>query len=147
RIASKLGIRAYDERNHRGVLRHIMVRTGQRTNETMIVLVTRTEKLPHKDALIKELTETYPHVKSIIQNVNPERTNVILGKKTNPPRGKEYIYDTIGDKKFAISAKSFYQVNPDQTEKLYEQALEYAEIDSNDLSLMPIAGLEPYHYF
>ena len=141
RIASKLGIRAYDERNHRGVLRHIMVRTGQRTNETMIVLVTRTEKLPHKDALIKELTETYPHVKSIIQNVNPERTNVILGKKTNLLWGEEYIYDTIGDIRFAISAKSFYQVNPDQTEKLYEQALEYAEIDSNDVVIDAYCGI------
>jgi len=141
RIASKLGIRAYDEKNHRGVLRHIMVRTGQRTNETMIVLVTRTEKLPHKGALIKELTETYPHIKSIIQNVNPERTNVILGKKTKLLWGEEYIYDTIGDIRFAISAKSFYQVNPDQTEKLYEQALEYAEIDSNDVVIDAYCGI------
>jgi len=141
RIASKLGIRAYDEKNHRGVLRHIMVRTGQRTNETMIVLVTRTEKLPHQDALIKELTETYPHVKSIIQNVNPERTNVILGKKTKLLWGEEYIYDTIGNIRFAISAKSFYQVNPDQTEKLYEQALEYAEIDCNDVVIDAYCGI------
>src|SRR5690625_7544908 len=124
RIASKLGIRAYDEKKHRGVLRHIMVRTGQRTSETMIVLVTRTEKLPHQDALIKELTETYPHVKSIIQNVNPERTNVILGKTTKLLWGEEYIYDTIDNIRFAISAKSFYQDNQDRTEKLYEQALE-----------------------
>src|SRR5699024_342107 len=81
RIASSLGIKAYDEKTHRGVLRHVMVRTGQKTNETMIVLVTRTQELPYKKELIKELTETYPHVKSIIQNINDERTNVILGKK------------------------------------------------------------------
>src|SRR5690625_1693555 len=141
RIASKLGIRAYDERNHRGVLRHIMVRTGQRTNETMIVLVTRTEKLPHKDALIKELTETYPHVKSIIQNVNPDRTNVILGKKTNCLWGEEYIYDTIGDVKFAISALSFYQINPKQTKVLYEKALEYADLSGGETVIDAYCGI------
>lgn len=141
RIASSLGISAYDEQNHRGVLRHIMVRTGQRTNETMIVLVTRTEKLPHQEQLIKELTETYPHIKSIMQNVNPEQTNVILGKKTKLLWGEEYIYDTIGDIRFAISAKSFYQINPPQTEKLYEQALKYAEIDSSDVVVDAYCGI------
>ncbi|WP_029267731.1 23S rRNA (uracil(1939)-C(5))-methyltransferase RlmD [Virgibacillus alimentarius] len=141
RIASSLGIKAYDEKTHRGVLRHVMVRTGQKTNETMIVLVTRTQELPHKKELIKELTETYPHVKSIIQNINDERTNVILGKKVKLLWGEEYIYDMIGDIKFAISAKSFYQVNPPQTEKLYKQALEYANIDHNDVVIDAYCGI------
>ncbi|OZU87691.1 23S rRNA (uracil(1939)-C(5))-methyltransferase RlmD [Virgibacillus indicus] len=141
RIANRLGIKAYDEKADRGVLRHIMVRTGNETNQTMIVLVTRTEKLPHKDELIRELTETFPHVKSIVHNINNKRTNVILGRKTKVIWGEEYIYDTIGDIRFAISAKSFYQVNPPQTKKLYEKALEYADIKSDDIVVDAYCGI------
>ncbi|MEC5424329.1 23S rRNA (uracil(1939)-C(5))-methyltransferase RlmD [Virgibacillus sp. C22-A2] len=141
RIANRLGIKAYDEKKDRGVLRHIMVRTGRETNETMIVLITRTEKLPHKEELIRELTETFPHVKSIVHNINNKRTNVILGRKTNVIWGEEYIYDTIGDIRFAISAKSFYQVNPPQTKKLYDKALEYAAIGSDDVVIDAYCGI------
>lgn len=141
RIADRLGIKSYDEKADRGVLRHIMVRTGRETNDTMIVIITRTEKLPHKDQLIKELTETYPHVKSIMHNINKERTNVILGRKTNLIWGEEYIYDSIGDIRFAISAKSFYQVNPPQTKKLYEKALEYAAIEDTDTVVDAYCGI------
>lgn len=141
RIANRLGIKAYDEKTDRGVLRHIMVRTGRETNETMIVLITRTEKLPHKEEFIRELTETFPHVKSIVHNINNKRTNVILGRKTKVIWGEEYIYDTIGDIRFAISAKSFYQVNPQQTTKLYEKALEYAKIDENDVVIDAYCGI------
>jgi len=141
RIANRLGIKAYDEKTDRGVLRHIMVRTGRETNETMIVLITRTEKLPHKEEFIRELTETFPHVKSIVHNINNKRTNVILGRKTKVIWGEEYIYDTIGDIRFDISVKSFYQVNPQQTTKLYEKALEYAKIDENDVVIDAYCGI------
>ncbi|MUV38609.1 23S rRNA (uracil(1939)-C(5))-methyltransferase [Lentibacillus sp. JNUCC-1] len=141
RIADSLGISAYDEKTDRGVLRHIMVRTGQATSETMIVLITRTEKLPHQDKLIKELTETYPHVKSIAHNINNKRTNVIMGKKTHVIWGEEYIYDTIGDIRFAISAKSFYQVNPTQTKNLYDKALEYAQVGHKDIVIDAYCGI------
>ncbi|WP_017472846.1 23S rRNA (uracil(1939)-C(5))-methyltransferase RlmD [Amphibacillus jilinensis] len=140
-IADQLGIPAYDEQSHRGVLRHIMARTGQETDQTMIVLVTRTNELPHKKQLIKQLTETYPNVKSIIQNVNQERTNVILGKRTLCLWGDEYIYDTIGEIKFAISAKSFYQINPDQTKVLYEKALEYANLTGGETVIDAYCGI------
>lgn len=141
RIANRLGIEAYDEKSDRGVLRHIMVRTGNATNETMIVLITRTEKLPHQEQFIRELTNTFPHVKSIIHNINNKRTNVILGRKSKVIWGEEYIYDTIGSIRFAISAKSFYQVNPEQTTKLYEKALEYAKIDENDVVIDAYCGI------
>ncbi|QDP39259.1 23S rRNA (uracil(1939)-C(5))-methyltransferase RlmD [Radiobacillus deserti] len=141
RMADRLNISAYDEEKHRGVLRHIMVRTGQATNETMIVLITRTEELPHQEELVKEISETYPQVKSIIQNVNKERTNVILGRKTKVLWGSEYIYDNIGDIKFAISAKSFYQVNPPQTKKLYDKALEYADLKGGETVIDAYCGI------
>jgi 23S rRNA (uracil1939-C5)-methyltransferase len=141
RIANQLGIEAYDEKNDRGVLRHIMVRTGEQTNDTMIVLITRTKKLPNQNALVRELTKTFPNVKSIIHNVNNKRTNVILGKQSTGIWGDEYIYDTIVDIRFAISEKSFYQVNPEQTTKLYEKALEYAKIEEDDVVIDAYCGI------
>ncbi|WP_430788410.1 23S rRNA (uracil(1939)-C(5))-methyltransferase RlmD [Virgibacillus flavescens] len=139
--ASRLGISAYNEKAHKGVLRHIMVRTGEETKDIMVVIVTRTDKLPQKDELVKELTETYPNIKSIMHNVNNKRTNVILGNKTNLLWGDEYIHDKIGDITFAISAKSFYQVNPVQTKVLYEKALEYAKIGSDDVVIDAYCGI------
>ncbi|MFS0674509.1 23S rRNA (uracil(1939)-C(5))-methyltransferase RlmD [Ornithinibacillus sp. 179-J 7C1 HS] len=141
RIANRVGIESYDEKSHTGVLRHIMVRTGQETKETMIVLITRTKELPHAKEFIRELTETYPNVKSIIHNINSARTNVILGDKTKVLWGQEYIYDSIGPIRFAISAKSFYQVNPTQTKRLYEKALEYAAISEEDTVIDAYCGI------
>src|SRR5699024_5488723 len=132
RIADRFGIPAYDEQNDTGVLRHIVVRTGEVTKDTMIVIITRTPDLPHQDELVKELIKTYPHIKSIVHNINDQKTNSIWGKTSKAIWGEDYIYDKIGDIKFAISAKSFYQVNPPQTKKLYDKALEYARIGSND---------------
>ncbi|WP_082235193.1 23S rRNA (uracil(1939)-C(5))-methyltransferase RlmD [Halobacillus massiliensis] len=141
RIATDLGISAYDEETHRGVLRHIMVRTGQETKDIMIVFVTKTKKLPHKEALIEKIRDAYPNVKSIVHNVNPARTNVILGRETHVIYGEEYIYDTIGDIKFMISPKSFYQVNPTQTKKLYDQALKYADLRGGETVIDAYCGI------
>ncbi|WP_181347897.1 23S rRNA (uracil(1939)-C(5))-methyltransferase RlmD [Thalassobacillus sp. CUG 92003] len=141
RIAERLGISAYHEGNHRGDLRHIMVRTGQNTNDIMVVLITRTDKLPGKDKLIDEIKDTFPNVKSIVQNVNSEQTNVILGDKTTVLWGDDYIYDTIGDIKFMISPKSFYQVNPNQTKQLYDKALEYADLRGRETVIDAYCGI------
>ena len=141
RIATDLGIEAYDETTHRGLLRHIIVRTAYGTNDTMIILVTRTEKLPQREELIKQLVETYPSIKSIIQNINSDKTNVILGKKSRTLYGEDYIYDSIGDLKFKISPRSFYQVNPTQTKVLYEKALEYADVGENDVVIDAYCGI------
>ncbi|MFQ3544238.1 23S rRNA (uracil(1939)-C(5))-methyltransferase RlmD [Halobacillus rhizosphaerae] len=141
RIATRLGISAYDEDTHRGTLRHIMVRTGQTTKDIMVVLVTRTQNLPEKDKLIDEIKDAFPNVKSVIQNINSGRTNVILGKETHVLWGDEYIYDMIGDVKFMISPKSFYQVNPTQTQKLYDQALQYADIRGGETVIDAYCGI------
>ncbi|WP_066186244.1 MULTISPECIES: 23S rRNA (uracil(1939)-C(5))-methyltransferase RlmD [Gracilibacillus] len=140
-IANRLGIPAYDEKQHRGVLRHIMVRSGQVTKQMMVVIITKPSKVHGLDQLVKEITEHYPNVKSIIHNVNPDRTNVILGKKTKVLWGEEYIYDEIGDIRFAISAKSFYQVNPIQTKKLYDKALQYANLTGSETVIDAYCGI------
>lgn len=140
-LMNKYGIQAYDEKSHRGQLRHIMVRVGHHTKDIMIVFVTKTSKFPEKDRIIKELTEQFPQVKSIVQNVNDQRTNVVLGKKTKVLWGENYIYDKIGDLTFAISPKSFFQVNPIQTKVLYDKVLEYANIDKDDVVIDAYCGI------
>ncbi|ELK45879.1 23S rRNA (uracil(1939)-C(5))-methyltransferase RlmD, partial [Halobacillus sp. BAB-2008] len=141
RIASRYGIDAYDEQTHRGVLRHIMVRTGQTTKDIMIVIVTKTKKLPHKEKIMDEIRDAFPNVKSIVHNINSAKTNVILGRETNVLWGEEYIYDTIGDIRFMISPKSFYQVNPTQTKTLYDQALSYADLRGGETVIDAYCGI------
>lgn len=140
-IANDLGIKAYNELSHSGVLRHIIVRTAYETDDTMIILVTKTAKVSQLDNLVQKLVETYPEIKSIIHNINHEKTNVILGKQTTTIFGEDYIYDRIGDLKFGISAKSFYQVNPVQTKVLYETALKYANVGPEDTVIDAYCGI------
>ncbi|BAM46586.1 23S rRNA (uracil(1939)-C(5))-methyltransferase RlmD [Amphibacillus xylanus] len=140
-IANELGIPAYNEETHRGVLRHIMVRTGENTGQTMLVIITRTNKIPKQDEFIQRILEKQPNITSIMHNVNPDRTNVILGKKIKCLWGEAYIYDTIGDVKFAISALSFYQINPKQTKVLYDKALEYANLTGGETVIDAYCGI------
>jgi 23S rRNA (uracil1939-C5)-methyltransferase len=140
-VCSELQIPAYNEENHKGVLRHIMARYGMESGELMVVLVTRTEKIPHQDELVARIVSRLPKLKSVIQNVNPKRTNVILGNKTRTLWGDDVIYDMIGKVKFAISALSFYQVNPVQTKVLYEKALEYAELSGSETVIDAYCGI------
>lgn len=140
-IASELGIDAYDEEGHRGVLRHIVVRTAYETNDTMVIFVTKTKNLPYEKELIKRLTKAHPEIKSIVHNINPKRTNVILGEETKTIYGDDYIIDRIGPLQFKLSAKSFYQVNPVQTKVLYEKALEYANVGADDIAIDAYCGI------
>ncbi|MCM3654216.1 23S rRNA (uracil(1939)-C(5))-methyltransferase RlmD [Metabacillus litoralis] len=140
-ICEKNGIRAYNEEKHKGWLRHIMVRYGLVTKEMMIVFVTKTADFQHKQEIITQITEQFPNVKSIVQNINNKRTNVIFGEETKVLWGEEYIYDKIGDVTFAISARSFYQVNPEQTKVLYDKALEYAELTGKESVIDAYCGI------
>jgi 23S rRNA (uracil1939-C5)-methyltransferase len=140
-ICSELGVPAYREENHKGVLRHIMARFGKQTEELMVVIITRTADLPQKNKLVEAIRTRLPKVKSIVHNINSKRTNVILGEKTTVLWGNEVIYDYIGDVKFAISALSFYQVNPVQTKVLYDKALEYANLSGNENVIDAYCGI------
>lgn len=136
-----MGIEAYDERTHRGMLRHLIVRKARATGELMVVLVTRSKKFPQKEEAIALIKRVVPNVTSIMQNVNSQKTNVIFGNETILLHGKSFIVDTIGDIKFEISARSFYQVNADQTEVLYDQALEYAQLTGNESVIDAYCGI------
>lgn len=140
-ICTKYGVKAYDENRHKGELRHVMVRYGLVTGEVMVVLITRTHDLPNKKRIIEEIVSSIKGVKSIIHNINQKKTNVIMGDVTNVLWGEEVIYDYIGKIKFAISAKSFYQVNPIQTKVLYDKALEYANLSGNETVIDAYCGI------
>lgn len=139
--ASRLGIEPYNETDHSGVLRHIMARYGRETGELMVGVITRTEDLPHEKELVDAIVSALPKVKSVVHNINPKRTNVILGEKTRVLWGRDVIYDYIGGIRFAISAHSFYQVNPVQTKVLYEKALEYAELTGEETVIDAYCGI------
>lgn len=138
---ARLGVTPYDEKNHQGQLRHVVVRKGRATDEVMVVLVTKSARLAEKDAVIEAIRERIPNVTSIVQNVNNEKTNVIFGDRTFTLWGEDVIEDTIGDVRFEISARSFYQVNPIQTEVLYGQALEYAQLKGGERVIDAYCGI------
>lgn len=129
----KYNIAGYDEESGTGSIRHIMVRKGFKSGEVMVVIVTNTKELPYKQQLIEEIVYNIPDVKSIIQNINPKKTNVVLGLENITLLGADTIKDYIGEFKFYISPLSFFQVNPVQTEVLYNKALEYAGLDGNEV--------------
>lgn len=140
-LAIELGIPPYDEQKHQGVLRHVVVRIGVNTGEMMIVLVTNGEHLPHKKALVERLKRQFSNLKSIVQNINSKRTNVILGSASRLLWGSEVIYDTIGFVKFAISPHSFFQVNPAQTKVLYDQVRKYAQLTGEETVVDAYCGI------
>ena len=131
----KFNIRPYNvdgEYDEKGIVRHIMIRRGFTTNEVMIVLVTNGENLPHKEEFVDLMVKNIPGIKSVIQNINSKKTNVILGLESKTLWGEDTISDYIGDFRFNISPLSFFQVNPTQTEVLYGKVLEYAILTGNE---------------
>ncbi|WP_294395477.1 23S rRNA (uracil(1939)-C(5))-methyltransferase RlmD, partial [uncultured Clostridium sp.] len=117
----------------KGIIRHIVVRKAFRTNEIMVILVTTNKKIPYIDKLIEDLNSSMPDIKSIVQNINDKDTNLVMGYECINLYGEDYICDYIGEYKFNISPLSFFQVNPVQTEVLYNKALEYANLNGNEI--------------
>lgn len=118
--------------NPNGIIRHVMIRRGFKTNEVMVVLVTLKKEVPHIEEFINTIKNEVDGIKSIIQNINEKETNVILGERCITLWGEDTITDYIGDFKFNISPLSFFQVNPVQTEVLYSKALEYANLTGEE---------------
>ena len=129
-------IKSYDENSHSGLVRHILIRTGFTTGQIMVCVVINGSNIPKEDELVKKLLalsfSNERKIASIMVNINREKTNVILGKKCRVLYGTPYIEDYIGEVKYRIQPLSFYQVNPVQTEKLYNIALDYAGLTGNE---------------
>ncbi|WP_317366958.1 23S rRNA (uracil(1939)-C(5))-methyltransferase RlmD [uncultured Tyzzerella sp.] len=133
-------ISIYDENTGKGDLRHIVTRVGNKTNELLICIVVNNNKFLYKDLLIENF-KTIPNLDSIVINYNTINNNVILGDKTETIMGKGYIVDYIKDLKFNISPLSFYQVNPIQTEVLYEIALNFCNLTGNEIVFDAYCGI------
>lgn len=125
-------IEPYDEETHRGLLRHILTRVGYSTGEIMVCLVINGKDMPHKEELIQGL-QKLPGMKSICLNINKDTTNIILGEKIIPIWGEPFITDYIGAVRYQISPLSFFQVNPIQTKKLYDIAMDYADLHGDEV--------------
>lgn len=122
----------YDEKSHSGVLRHIVTKCGFTSGQVMVVLVATEDRFKNIDRLVGKLKESIEGFNSLVVNINKDRTNVILGRKNINKFGDGKIIDNIGDLKFEISPLSFFQVNPVQTEILYNKALEFADLKEGD---------------
>ena len=126
-------ISIYNETTRKGIFRHIVIKIGVKTGQIMCVLVVNSNEIPNEKKLVQVLISKFPDIKTIVKNVNMKNTNVILGEKNENIYGDGYIEDILGDYKFKISPLSFYQVNPIQAEKLYNIAIEKAQISKNDV--------------
>ncbi|CAM4285360.1 23S rRNA (uracil(1939)-C(5))-methyltransferase RlmD [Listeria booriae] len=140
-IFAKYHVEPYDETTRKGVLRHLMTRFATTTGELMLVIVTTKLNFPNKAEILAELQQSIPELTSLVQNVNTANTNVIFGEQTVVLAGREYIMDTIHGISFAISARSFYQVNPEQTEILYAEALKLAGLTGEETVIDAYCGI------
>lgn len=134
-------IKTYDEDTGYGLLRHVLVRTGFASGEIMVVLVLSSPILPSKNNFVKALRQKHPEITTVVVNVNDKKTSMVLGEKEQVIYGKGYIEDSLCGKVFRISPKSFYQVNPAQTEVLYEKAIEMAGLTGNETIIDAYCGI------
>ena len=131
----------YDEDAGKGMIRHILLRKGFSTKEIMLVIVTAGVAFPSKNNFLKALCEKHPEITTIVQNINDRRTSMVLGKRNIVLKGKGYIEDVLCGCRFRISPTSFYQINHQQTEKLYKKAIQLADISKNDTVIDAYCGI------
>jgi len=128
----RFGISAYDEKTGKGLVRHVMSRVGVHSGQVMAVLITSAYDIPHRKELIEWLRRYVPGLVSVVQNINKKPTNIIMGSKTRVLYGEDRIVDSLGNLQFDISAQAFFQVNSEQAEKLYNKALEFADLSGDE---------------
>lgn len=134
-------IKTYNEDTGYGLFRHVLIRTGYHSGQIMVVLVLGSPILPSKNNFVKALRKLHPEITTIVLNVNNQKTSMILGEKETVLYGKGYIEDELCGHVFRISSKSFYQVNPVQTEKLYAKAIELAGLTGRERVIDAYCGI------
>lgn len=132
KILQDLHVPIYQERTRKGIVRTIVTRIGVQTGELQVVLITTQKELPKKEKLVQKIQKRLPHVQSIIQNINGQKTSLIFGKETIALAGREFIQETLGDLQFELSARTFFQLNPVQTVKLYNEVKNAAELTGTE---------------
>lgn len=141
RMAKSFKMKIYDEDTGWGFLRHVLIRRGFATGQIMVVLVTASPIFPSKNNFVKALRKEHPEITTIVQNINDKQTSMVLGEREQVLYGKGYIEDVLCGKTFRLSSKSFYQVNPVQTEKLYQKAKEAAGLSGKEIVIDAYCGI------
>lgn len=141
RLAVSFKMKIYNEDSGYGLLRHVLVRTGRKTGEMMVVLVMASPVFPSKNNFVKALRKEHPQITTVVQNINDKNTNMVLGERNVVLYGKGYIEDELCGCRFRISPNSFYQVNPIQTEKLYQKAIELAGLTGKERVIDAFCGI------
>jgi len=141
KLCKSFKIKTYDEDTGYGLLRHVLVRRGFKSSEIMVVLVLGSQVLPGKNNFVRALRDTHPEITTIILNVNNKQTSMVLGDFEKPIYGPGFIKDELYGCRFRISAKSFYQVNPVQTEVLYKTAIDYAGLTGKETVIDAYCGI------
>lgn len=131
----------YDEDSGYGLLRHVLVRRGFHSGEIMVVLVTASPIFPSKNNFVKALRQKHPEITTVVLNVNDKQTSMVLGERNITLYGPGFIKDTLCGCTFRISPSSFYQINPVQTEKLYNTAIEYAGLTGKETVIDAYCGI------
>lgn len=140
-LANEYRLSAYNEKTGKGLLRHVLIKTAYITGEVMVVLVTNGDYFPVGPRIARDLAAAFPQIKSVVQNINRTRGNVILGDKNQVLWGSDGIVEKVGGLSFKFSAGSFFQVNPVQTQTLYGKAVDYAELSWREVVLDAYAGV------
>lgn len=134
-------MKVFNEDTGYGLFRHVLIRTGHVSGQILVVLVLASPILPAKNNFIKALRAAHPEISSIVLNVNDRKTSMVLGEREIVLYGKGYIEDTLCGLTYRISPKSFYQVNPIQTEKLYQTAIDFAGLTGKEVVLDAYCGI------
>lgn len=140
-LAKSFKIQIYNEDTGYGLLRHVMVRVGHVTGQVLVVIVLRSPVMPSKNNFAKALRKLHPEITSIVLNVNDKNDSMVLGKRDIPIYGRGYIEDELCGLKFRISPQSFYQINSEQTEKLYKKAISLARLNGNERVIDAYCGI------
>lgn len=140
-LVKKMNIEPYDEDRRRGLLRHVLIRRGVTTDQTMVVLVVASSTFPARKNFMQTLLKMHPEITTIIQNVNNRKTSVVIGDEERVLYGPGYVEDDLCGLRFRISSKSFYQINHEQTQKLYDQALAKVKWTGNETVIDAYSGI------
>lgn len=141
KLAKSFKIKIYNEDSGYGLLRHVLIRTGRKTGEMLVVLVTASPVFPSKNNFVKALRKEHPEITSVVLNINDKKTSMILGERNIVLYGKGYIQDELCGYTFRISPHSFYQINPVQTERLYKKAIHLANLKGKERVLDAYCGI------
>ena len=137
----RFDLKPYDEKEQSGLIRNLVVRRGHYSGQIMVVLVTTRPKVFRVDQLIEQVIKQFPEIVSVMQNINDQNTNAIFGKEWCTLYGQDYITDQMLGNDFQIAGPAFYQVNTEMAEKLYQTAIDFAELKKDDVVIDAYSGI------